>query len=389
MKNNVGSPVREDDFFPRPNEVEQIWRAISSGSHILIAAPRRVGKTSIMFHLFEQPQDDYIVVYVTTESADSENEFWQKVFNALIDEEFLEKTKQYKTKAFMFLREFAGKVKRVSMEGIEFQDGKEQDFYSAFISFVKGLEIEKKLVIMIDEFPQTVENIIECEDEKSARQFLKSNRELRQDPKVSQKVVFVYTGSIGLEGVAAKLKATKYINDLNNIKVKPLKPDDAMELIAALAKGLEITVAENEAHYLLEKIEWLIPFYIQLILQEIKNICTDESTSNVTEAMIYQAIKASLEHRNHFEHWHQRLKVALETDEYKCAKEILNVASEEGVISSARIADIAAGHEREDDGKEIVHVLVYDGYINNDENPKEYRFNSPILRMWWEKNVAN
>ena len=42
-----------------------------------------------------------------------------------------------------------------------------------------------------------------------------------------------------------------------------------------------------------------------------------------------------------------------------------------------------------EDYKDIVVSLVYDGYINNNENIKIYRFNSPILRMWWRKYVAN
>jgi len=54
------------------------------------------------------------------------------------------------------------------------------------------------------------------------------------------------------------------------------------------------------------------------------------------------------------------------------------------------IINIASKHSLdEDEAKEIIHSLVYDGYINNNDDVKIYRFNSPILKMWWYKNVAN
>ena len=89
MNNSVGQAVRGKDFWKRVIELDSIWNAIESGSHILLVAPRRVGKTSIMFNLQDEPKDGYIVVYIDTESADSENEFWQKLFNALLEEEFV------------------------------------------------------------------------------------------------------------------------------------------------------------------------------------------------------------------------------------------------------------------------------------------------------------
>jgi hypothetical protein len=42
----------------------------------------------------------------------------------------------------------------------------------------------------------------------------------------------------------------------------------------------------------------------------------------------------------------------------------------------------------EEDYKKIIRVLMHDGYINNNDDPEVYRFNSPILKTWWFKNVA-
>ena len=110
----------------------------------------------------------------------------------------------------------------------------------------------------------------------------------------------------------------------------------------------------------------------------------------VNRQMVDQAIDSSLQHRQHFETWLSKIKTAFKNKDYLFAKEILNTISENMSMESLNIANIAAKHSlNDDDAKEIIHSLVYDGYINNNDNPKEYRFNSAILRMWWNKNVAN
>jgi len=384
----VGQAVRNSDFWDRTDELADIWDAIESGSHILISAPRRVGKTSIMYKVLDKPKTNYIPVYIDTESADSQNEFWHKLFHALMEEDFVN---GLQNSAKTLLAKLINiKITKISATGVEFADGEVLDYKEAFKRLIKDLDSDKKLIIMIDEFAQTIENIIKYEDDgiKSATSLLKAHRELRQDIKFSQKVTFIYAGSIGLESVVAKMDAIKHINDLNSIKISPLSRLEAQEFAKQLFANNKINIAHDEIVYLLDKIEWLIPFYIQLLAQEIRKL--HRKSPNVTPKMIDQAIDNSLQHRQHFETWFSKIKVAFKNDDYLFAKEILNTISDHRSMESLSIANIAAKHSlTDDDAKEIIHSLIYDGYINNNDNPREYRFNSPILRLWWNKNVAN
>lgn len=377
----VGQVARAEQFWPRDAEINRIWDSVEAGGHILIAAPRRVGKTSVMYKMYDEPREGYVVAFVDVESADNEHEFWHKLFNTLTSETFIGQTHRYTAKLAASLRELAGNIRKVSSSGIEFGDGKTLDYAAAFEKFVTDLQIDKKLIIMVDEFAQAVENIIKYQSKEQAESFLRTARSLRQNPKILEKVTFIYAGSIGLESVVARIGATKSINDLNSIKVPPLGFEDAFAFSRALCKERE---ADDEGiAYLLEKIEWLIPFYIQLIIQE-----TNRAT--LTEESIDRAIAAALQHKNHFEHWKSKLKEAFEPSGYNFAKEVLNVISNKHTIKSSAIHNLIAKHDLDHDiAKEIVHTLVYDGYINNNDDPKIYRFNSPILRMWWYSNVAN
>lgn len=388
MKNCVGQVVRGNDFWDRKVELETIWDSIESGSHILLVAPRRVGKTSIMHKIKDEPRDGYIVIYIDTESADNENEFWHKIFNAMQEEEFVNRL-QSKSKV-LYERFKNIKIKKVSAAGVEFGDGETLDYLSAFETLVKDLEIDKKLIIMVDEFAQTIENIIKYEDVKNANSLLKAHRALRQNPKVSEKVTFIYAGSIGLESVVSKINAIKIINDLNSIKVLPLSQPEAFKFVSQLCVSTKIELKEEVINYLLEKVEWLIPFYIQLLIQELKILSRENAESLLDKSVIDRAIDKALEHRSYFESWQTKLKESFSKDEYLFAKEILNIISEKYTMESSAIINIAAKHSLdEDEAKDMIRTLIYDGYINNNENPKVYRYNSPILRQWWNKNVAN
>ncbi len=389
-KLTVGPPAEGQNFFDRPDTIEDIWTAIENNSHLLIAAPRRVGKTSIMLKLREEPREGYAVVYITTEAADSEAEFWRKLFNGLIDEgntKFLEAASHKLSESLHGFMKSITKFE-ISGTGIEFGEGT-FSYAESFEKMITQLSLDKKLVIMVDEFPQTIENIKEYEDEKSARTFLKTNRALRQNPKITEKVAFIYTGSIGLESVADQLGGTKFINDLNSIRVAPLRHDEAFVFIDELLKATNLFMTGDVKEYLIQKIEWLLPFYFQLIIQSLERRCKREGITDITlNTMIDDSINEALQERHHFEHWNRRLKTSFDNSSYKYAKEILNIISENHVIESATVSDISSNHDI-DDEREIIHTLTYDGYINNNDDPKIYRFNSPILREWWYRNVAN
>lgn len=386
MKNIVGQAARSSNFWNRPYVLEDIWEAIDNGSHILLCAPRRVGKTSIMYKIVDEPKANYIPIYIDTESADSEAEFWSKVFNALMEEDFIA---SLKAKAKNFMDKIRGiEIESITMDGVKFGDGKTLDHKQAFYRLIKDLDHDKKLIIMIDEFAQTIENIIKYEESKNAISLLKAHRELRQDQKFSQKVTFIYAGSIGLESVVSKIDAIKHINDLNNIKVPPLTFPEAEQFTIALFENAEIKINKADIDYLLNTIHWLIPFYIQLITQEIKKIYRREQ--KLDQTVIDQAIHNALDNRNHFESWQSKLKTALGNNEYLFSKEVLNDISNEKEISLLDIMNIASKHSLIDsEAKDCLHSLIYDGYINNNDDNKTYQFNSPILRMWWNKNVAN
>lgn len=125
-------------------------------------------------------------------------EFWKKLFHKLMDEEFINTLKHKAHKLLKYLSNI--NITEISAKGIKFGDSKELNYLEIFKKeIIKNLDPNKKLIIMIDEFAQTIDNIIRYENLKSARSLLLNHRELRQDKTLSSKITIIYAGSMGLE----------------------------------------------------------------------------------------------------------------------------------------------------------------------------------------------
>lgn len=74
----VGPAATGDYYFPRPDIVQAIWESILKGSHVLLAAPRRVGKTSVMLDMMENPPDGTRCIFQNIEGIKTEAEYYQR-----------------------------------------------------------------------------------------------------------------------------------------------------------------------------------------------------------------------------------------------------------------------------------------------------------------------
>jgi hypothetical protein len=392
MRSIVGTPARGGNFFPRDREVEKIIERIRAGNNLQIAAPRRIGKTSILFHLLDNQVDGYTYVYIDTERVNNEQDFYKKLLKEILRSSSVGSPGRYASLLKSGSR-FLKRIKSISVLGntLELDESAEVNYYEELSNFLAGFELENSsLVLLIDEFPQTILNIIQHNkgDQDAAIQFLQSNRELRLDPDITPKVRFIYTGSIGLNHTVASINASAFINDLNSVEVEPLTQQEARTFIRGLLREKSIAADEDAVEHLLLKIEWLIPFHIQLLLQEVMDMVyrTKQMSREVVDGAFDSII--SIRHQNHFDHYYSRLKIQFKGDEFRFADGLLQRLATSSTLTRAQAFDLAVGYKVEDSCRRILDILMYDGYINNIGNPHAIRFNSPIVRMWWQKFIC-
>jgi len=390
MKNIVGSPARGATFLSRQGEIEKIINRLQNGNNIQIAAPRRIGKTSILFYLLDNEVNNYLYAYVDTESIDNEQDFYKKILKELLKKDWLSNSSRLQT-AIQTGKKFIKSLKSVQIVSgtIEFSET-QTDYYEELYNLLCGLEIDRKLILLLDEFPQTIINISQVGSDglTKATKFLQRNRELRLDPIINQNIQFIYTGSIGLNHTVATLNASSFINDLNSIEIGQLSKREANDLIIALSKEKKLKFSEDSINYLISKIEWLIPFYIQLILQDI--LFANSENSEITQLEIDKAFDSIIEARNnnHFEHYYSRLKSQFKGLELDYVLKTLSDIAKNITCEKNYLFNLSAQYNVQARFKNILEILSYDGYINNSVSQNEYRFNSPILRLWWVKNIC-
>ena len=229
----------ENKFFPRTKILTQIWRKLGRGEDLLIVAPRRVGKSSILRYMQRNPKEGYFVKYLPIMCVDNANGYFKQIFNSLLeDDEIYGWSKNYLTKSRKAIENLGKKIRGIGLEGIELDGNEQIDYYVETIELLESLPKEaKKIVLLLDEFPDVVSNIAKHSKEEAIN-FLQQNRDLRQEYG-DLNIQFVLTGSIGLGNVVAKLNRKDINNDLVEVEVPPLEDSEAIELIDRLCLGLK------------------------------------------------------------------------------------------------------------------------------------------------------
>lgn len=393
MKLSIGKTATGENFYLRNDVISEIYEALEDGNNLLLSAPRRVGKTSVIQYIKDNPTDKYYCVYIDTEDVIDSQTFFKVLLKAIFDAESKSKFIKSVEKAGKVVKGFFSSIDNFEIGGIfsidfEDKDKNEIDYFEKFKEFLEKVDLDgRKILLMIDEFPVTIEHIRDEQGEVAAKNFLKQNRSIRQNPDLNKKIQFIYTGSIGLLSVVKKLNATADVNDIQTYRLRPLTLENAILFSKKLLGSYEIDVSEELIQYLLlKKIEWLIPFHIQLAVKEIRDLSRREQKL-IDKKFIDKAYdELILNGSIYLEHYKGRLSQVFNRDELLLVHDYLASITKNKDVEEAMLYDLAVKHKLEASFRNILLTLEYDGYIVETDG-KKWRFYSPILKKWWTKNV--
>ncbi len=393
MKNIPTQVARNGDFYPRPQIINKIYRRIDSNSHIFLAAPRKVGKTSIMRNLEDYPKEKYCFVYVMLEDVYDIEVFYYEVMDALMKSKLLslwsKGSKKLQDKSQSILKRIR-KINIPVVGSLELNPIEHDSYQRQFGELLDELADEEiKIILMLDEFPQALENIKTKHDALIAKQFLQTCRKQRQT--CPQNVRFIYTGSIGLPYVVSGIGPSHVINDLNTVEVPPLSVEDATDMSANILSGHKVKYDADMLAHLMTRLQWLIPFHIQLALQEVIDIYEEEQKS-ITQNDVDEVLNRLLHYRNnrYFSQYKERLEKAFSNPTtFNQVIQLLNHIARHDFISKDKSKEILSKTLIEDDYDRVIESLQFDGYIYFNDEKNTYQFTSQLLKMWWEKFVLD
>lgn len=190
-----------------------------------------------------------------------------------------------------------------------------------------------------------------------------------------------------MPNIVKDLNTPESINDLNEVEIPPLTHTEGRLFAQKLLNTVNVDFELSAIDYLLDKIRWLMPFFVQISIQEL----IDEYEMNhepINNAIVDKAFEKIVNRRNniHFESYYNRLKDAFAKDDYEIVIQILSKIAAATQLSKEILFE---NIETEKDKKRVFSLLdslEFDGYINKINGA--YQFNSPILQRWWNKYVV-
>jgi uncharacterized protein len=378
----TGNAATGIHYLRRDHINERFWEEVKKGNHILFVAPRRVGKTSIMKDMAENCPDGFICLYEDIEGLTTRKGFYKRLFQLIL--QCVDKSALKTAKDFIKTCWKKYKIKSLTMNGVEFET-QEIDYEAELKNLLPDLQQAKiNTVIFLDEFAEVINNLHTSGHTQDAIDILYTLRSIRHDANFKHFTI-VYAGSIGLHFVIKTIDRPKLINDLHPIETGALTVQEASRLIAQLTEGATLQLSPDAIGYLLKKVHHLLPYFIQLMLEEMDIIARKNNNPAITEANIDAAFDEVLKKNKNFDDWLERLK-KYQPAHFPFINELLKHAAHKGTLTVQKVFDKANDKRfnRTEDYMQFVNQLLQEGYLV--EGPKQvYHFISPFLQQYWKQ----
>jgi hypothetical protein len=378
----TGDAATHERYLRRPEINDYFWREVEKGNHILFVAPRRVGKSSIMMDLAENPPEGYSCIYQNIEGVKSRNEFFQRLFHLIL--QCIQRSTIKEAKSFLSRCFKKYSITEVNKSGIKIASGT-IDFETELRILLPELKDAKiHTVIFLDEFAEVISKLNKQNAHGDAIDILHTLREIRSDEDFRY-FTLVFAGSIGLQFVIKSIDRPKLINDLHPIITRDLTPEQAKDLIRQLTRGATLQLSNDVLDHLNKRLHHLLPYYLQLMLEELDLIGREMNQPVVTKAMVDDAFDRVLRKNKNFEDWIERLR-EYQLDSFSFINELLKHAAHRNGISIQEIYDkaIQDKYGRGEDYMDFVDQLCNEGYWT-ETRTHVYEFISPFLKQFWIK----
>ncbi len=396
VRNLLGPPVTGDDFFDRESDLRRLWERLA-GHNVLLLAPRRVGKTSLMFKLRQEAEaHGFEAAYLSVADVGSEFAFVKKLYSAVNDLAAADSV--FKKLANGRFGQFFRRIKTVKLGKfvIEFSDAAEKEWHLLGKEIASVLDSDdRRWLLLIDELPVYVLSLLRQDPTgRRAGGFLNWFRALRQETDAQGHLRWLLAGSIGLDTVTSRLNLGATINDLDLRPLGPFAPETADRLLGQLARTYRLSVSPEVRQEILRRIGWPIPFYLQLVFSELREHCEDLGHREPTTDTVAEVIESLLSpaKKGYFDYWRQRLELELGRPDSVPAIALLNAAAaDEKGATQATLGQILARQirdpqERQQKLRYLLDVLQSDGYLVSKTG--RYAFRSPLLREYWLRRVV-
>ena len=397
VKSVVGAPVRGNDFYGRDRFVELVWRELDKGS-VLLAAPRRFGKTSVMYCLMDNPRPDYKIVHMDLEHLAHPVDLILELMIRLNKDSALtitlEKVVSMAKGTWTQLRNVVDEVEAFDLK-VKLREQIEPNWEATGREVFKHIsKSPHRILLILDEFPMMIDRMTRLEDRKDeARSLLRWLRALRQSADTSN-LRFLIAGSIGIDSVLNSIGEISSINDFQQIRLEPFSPEVADQFLKDLAKSEPLNLSAESREKILELVGIYVPYFLQILFSETSKteLLTGKPVTPELITNIYHEKVLGVACKTYFDHYYGRLRDYYRPQEEKAVKKLLRELARVGKMTADACFALYRGEcgpeLYQDDFKLTLTHLENDFYICYDTEKQMYTFSCKLLRDWWLRHYA-
>ena len=386
IQNKTGASVERENFYGRKERVNKAWQKLTEGNSLILAAPRRVGKTSFSKKMMEIAEGHkWKTIYLDVEGFHDELEFSQRLA------EKLQGLRNMRVKGYKSITDFLSKIHiKAAMNGseVEINTIKETTNYIKEIDKqLKALE-NSHLIIVVDELAIFLNSLLgentDSPQVSRVERFMNWLRKLRME--YTKNLVWIFCSSIGIENFLSVYEISNTINDLTSFKLDALPREEAIGLLSALAESYKIDLPDEVKEYILTKIDWAIPYYIQLVFSEIHNLHLNRTIEIHDVDIAYKGILTPQNFCGIDQHFKQYPKLQSHQ------RNILTLLAQTPTgMRRAMIREQFINPNTTCDADLILtqclEILLNEGYIIRQE--ERYIFRSRLLKDYWLQKYVN
>ena len=388
-----GNWVSGKKFFDREAELDALMERARSGAHTLLAAQRRMGKTSLVRETLRRLAEsgEFEAVFVDLEhaadAADAIAEIgiqtrragalWGRV-----------------APLFAPLKALGERIEEVGIAdarvklraGIDAGSWRREGerIFEALAAH------DRPVALAIDELPMLVNRLLKGPEGRTVADlflsFLRQNAQTRKG-----RVVMIVSGSVGLEPILRRAGLSAHANVFPRYELKPWTEKVASECLAALAQRYEVGLPEDVRRGMCRRLRCCVPHHVQqffdLLHEDLRRRRQSAAGPDDVDRVYRNDMLGSAGQLD-LDHYEQRLKEVLGGDGYRAALEILTDAA----VHDGRLSDDALEryHARfaapPDSGpaggvSNVMETLRHDGYLARTSGG--HRFVSGWLEDWW------
>lgn len=399
----VGGVARNDDYYFHKSFIDDIWDSLKK-DNVLLLAPRRTGKTSIMYYMLDHPENGYKVIHLNVEELERPAEFFLSLIDAINDHqpEYLKKL----SASWSLFKEIGSRLEEIGFLDFKIKLRQATDWEKHWKELAqqlmeKVIAVNEPVLFIIDELPDMLSAMAEHSHEE-LKAFLHLFRKMRIGYQNNDKIRWLVGGSVNIRGTLDELGLIKLINDLKTESLPKIQEQEVVDFVGMMLKNREVQYDESLIPQLCSLLGDPIPYFLQLFTQELYRYWRREKPdvlkAHHADKVFRHALLGEAAH-DKLQHYYTRIQIYYPPDEQEAAYSLLDAlalsdagVSEKGLFGQYQRLQLTQSKQQsirqmQQAFKRLLLRLESDFYIREQDNGRR-DFNSFLLKTWWHKNWA-